>query len=146
MDYTVLNKHSQQTLPEGSLHAPTHRPSYSLYDWCILLSFLDCYSGYHQIARKEEDQIKTAYITSFRAYAYTTISFRLKYAGATYQWAIQLTLLINYIAMLKPIWTRWSSRPEPTTSLSLISRKPSTAYASFGRSSTQPSAFSAYHK
>jgi hypothetical protein len=22
---------------------------------CILLSFLDCYSGYHQIALKEED-------------------------------------------------------------------------------------------
>ena len=27
---------------------------------CVLLSFLDCYSGYHQIALKEEDQIKIA--------------------------------------------------------------------------------------
>jgi hypothetical protein len=26
---------------------------------CILLSFLDCYLGYHQIPLKEEDQIKT---------------------------------------------------------------------------------------
>jgi hypothetical protein len=57
-----------------------------------LLSFLDCYSGYHQIALKEEDQIKTAFITPFGAYAYTTISFGLKNAGATYEWAIQLCL------------------------------------------------------
>ena len=26
---------------------------------CILLSFLDCYSSYNEIALKEEDQIKT---------------------------------------------------------------------------------------
>ena len=29
----------------------------------VLLSFLDCYSGYHQIALNEEDQIKMAFIT-----------------------------------------------------------------------------------
>jgi hypothetical protein len=56
-----------------------------------LLCFLNCYSGYHQIALKE-DQIKTAFITLFGAYAYTTMSFGLKNAGATYQWAIQLCL------------------------------------------------------
>jgi hypothetical protein len=54
-----------------------------------LLCFLDCYSGYHQIAIKEEDQDKTAFITSFGAYCYTTMSFGLKNAGATYQQAIQ---------------------------------------------------------
>jgi hypothetical protein len=58
-----------------------------------LLSFIDCYSGYHQIALKEEDQIQTAFITSVGAYAYTTISFELKNAGATYQRAIQLCLV-----------------------------------------------------
>jgi hypothetical protein len=52
---------------------------------CDLLCFLDCYSGYHQIANKEEDQEKTAFITPFDAYCYTTMSFGLKNAGATYQ-------------------------------------------------------------
>jgi hypothetical protein len=54
-----------------------------------MLCFLDCYSGYHQIAIKEEDQEKTAFITPFGAYCYTTMSFGLKNAGATYQRAIQ---------------------------------------------------------
>jgi hypothetical protein len=49
---------------------------------------LDCYSGYHRIAIKEEDQEKTVFITSFGAYCYTTMSFGLKNASATYQRAI----------------------------------------------------------
>jgi hypothetical protein len=57
-----------------------------------LLSFLDCYSGYYQIALREEDQSKTSFITSFGAYCYKTMSFGLKNAGATYQRAIQTCL------------------------------------------------------
>ena len=53
------------------------------------MSFLDCYSGCHQIALKEEDQIKTAFITPYGPYTYKTMSFGLKNAGATYQRAIQ---------------------------------------------------------
>jgi hypothetical protein len=56
---------------------------------CDLLCFLDCYSGYHQIAINEEDQEKTAFITPLGAYCYMTMSFKLKNAGATYQRAIQ---------------------------------------------------------
>jgi hypothetical protein len=59
---------------------------------CSLLSFLDCYSGYHQILLKEEDQIKTSFITLFGAFYYTTMPFRLKSTGATYQRGIQWCL------------------------------------------------------
>jgi hypothetical protein len=51
---------------------------------CVLLSFLDYYSGYHQIALKEEDHIKTTFITPFGAYAYTTTTFGLKNAGVSH--------------------------------------------------------------
>jgi hypothetical protein len=57
--------------------------------WCVLLSFLDCYSGYHQIALKKSDQEKTSFITPFRVYYYNTMTFGLNNAGATYQKAIQ---------------------------------------------------------
>jgi hypothetical protein len=57
-----------------------------------LLSFLDCYSGYHQIPIKEEDQIKTSFITLFGAFCYTTMPFELKSVGATYQRGIQQCL------------------------------------------------------
>ncbi|XP_066385352.1 uncharacterized protein [Miscanthus floridulus] len=44
------------------------------------------------ISLKKEDQIKTSFITPFGTYCYTTMSFRLKNAEATYQWAIQMCL------------------------------------------------------
>jgi hypothetical protein len=51
---------------------------------CSLLSFHDYYSGYRQIYLMVEDQIKTSFITSFGAFCYTTMPFRLKSASATY--------------------------------------------------------------
>jgi hypothetical protein len=51
---------------------------------CSLLSFLDCYSGYHEIPLKVEDQIKISFITLFGAFCYTTMPFGLKSTGATY--------------------------------------------------------------
>jgi hypothetical protein len=59
---------------------------------CNLLSFLDCYSSYYQIPLKEEDQINTSVINPFSVFCYTTMSFRLKSAGATYQRGIQQCL------------------------------------------------------
>jgi hypothetical protein len=59
---------------------------------CSLLSFLDCYFGYHQIPLKVEDQIKTSFITPFGAFCYTTMPFELKSAGETYQRGIQWCL------------------------------------------------------
>jgi hypothetical protein len=47
---------------------------------CELLSFLDAYSGYHQIKMKESDQLVTSFITLFGTYCYVTMSFGLKNA------------------------------------------------------------------
>jgi len=86
VDYTDLNKYC----PKDPFGLPRIDLVIDSTTSCVLLSFLDCYSGYHQIALKEEDQIKTMFITLFGAYAYKTMSFRLKNTGATYQRAIQL--------------------------------------------------------
>jgi hypothetical protein len=80
VDYTDLNKHFPKD-PFGLPRIDQVIDSTAGYD---LLCFLDCYSGYHQIAIMEEDQEKTAFITLFDAYCYTTMSFGLKNASATY--------------------------------------------------------------
>jgi hypothetical protein len=77
MDYTDLNKHC----PKDHFGLPRIDQVVDSTAGCVLLCFLDCYSGYHQIALKEEDQIKTVY---------KTMSFRLKNVRATYQRAIQM--------------------------------------------------------
>jgi hypothetical protein len=88
VDYSDLNRHC----PKDPFTLPRIDQVIDSTVGCVMLSFLDCYSGYHQIALKEEDQIKMTFITPFGAYAYTTLSFGLKNAGATYQRAIQLCL------------------------------------------------------
>jgi hypothetical protein len=85
IDYTDLNKHC----PKDPFGLPRIDQVIDSTVGCDLLCFLVCYSGYHQIAIKEEDQEKTAFITPFGAYCYTTMSFGLKNTDATYQRAIQ---------------------------------------------------------
>jgi hypothetical protein len=85
VNYTDLNKHC----PKDPFGFPRIDQVIDSTAGCDLLCFLDCYFGYHQIAIKEEDQEKIAFITPFGAYCYTTMSFGLKNAGATYQRAIQ---------------------------------------------------------
>jgi hypothetical protein len=52
---------------------------------CEFLSFLDTYSGYHQISLATDNKEKTSFITPFRIFCYTKMTFRLKNRGATYQ-------------------------------------------------------------
>jgi hypothetical protein len=59
---------------------------------CELLSFLDAYSGYHQISLAIDDEEKTAFITLFRIFCYTKMVFGLKNGGATYQRYIHTVL------------------------------------------------------
>jgi hypothetical protein len=88
VDYTDLNKHCHKD-PFG---VPRIDEVIDSTAGCELLSFLDCYSSYHQISLREKDQIKTFFIMPFGAYCYTTMSFGLKNVGATYQRAIQQCL------------------------------------------------------
>jgi hypothetical protein len=91
VDYTDLNKHC----PKDPFGLPRIDQVVDSTAGCSVLSFLDCYSGYHQISLAKEDEEKTAFITPFGAFCYTSMSFGLKNVGATYQRAIQ-TCLADY--------------------------------------------------
>jgi len=88
VDYTDLNK----ACPKDPFVPPRIDQVVDSTAGSALLCFLDCYSGYHQIGLKLEDQIKTAFITPFGAFCYNTMAFGLKNAGATYQRTIQACL------------------------------------------------------
>jgi hypothetical protein len=59
---------------------------------CELLSFLDAYSGYHQIGIVVDDEEKTVFITPFGIFCYTKMAFWLKNGGATYQKCVYIIL------------------------------------------------------
>ena len=61
VEYTDLNKHC----PKDPFGLPRIDQVIDSTTGYVLLSLLDYYSGYHQIALKEEDQIKTAFITPY---------------------------------------------------------------------------------
>jgi hypothetical protein len=64
VDYTDLNKHCLKD-PFG---LPRIDQVVNYTASCCMLSFLDCYFGYHQISLAKEDEEKTAFITPFGAF------------------------------------------------------------------------------
>jgi hypothetical protein len=93
VNYTDLNKHYSKD-PFG---LPRIDQVVDSTAGCSILSILDCYSGYHQISLAKEDEEKTAFIMPFVAFCYTSISFDLKNAGATYQRAIQTCCNTHFV-------------------------------------------------
>jgi hypothetical protein len=85
IDYTSLNK----ACPKDPFALPCIDQVIDSTAGCDLLSFLDAYSGYHQILLYQSDQIKTSFITPYGAYCYITMPFVLKNAGTTYQRTMQ---------------------------------------------------------
>jgi hypothetical protein len=81
VDYTGLNK----ACPKVPYPLPHIDQIVDSTAGCETLSFLDAYSGYHQIRMKESDQLATSFITPFGMYCYITMPFGLRNAGATYQ-------------------------------------------------------------
>jgi hypothetical protein len=81
VDYNGLNK----ACPKVPYPLPRIDQIVDSTAGCETLSFLDAYSGYHQIKIKESDQLATSFITPFGMYCYTTMPFGLRNAGVTYQ-------------------------------------------------------------
>jgi len=81
VDYTSLNK----ACPKNLFPLPRIDQIVDSSAGCETLSFLNEYSGYHQIKMKKSNKLATTFITPFGMFCYVTMSFGLKNAGATYQ-------------------------------------------------------------
>jgi hypothetical protein len=119
VDYTDLNKECKK----DPFDLPRIDQVVDSTTDCNLLSFLDSYLGYHQIPLKEEDQIKTSFITLFSVFCYTTMSFRLKSAGATYERGV---CILNSGTTLKRTLIMWSLRLGKMRDSSLTWQRPLT--------------------
>ena len=81
VDYTDLN----DACPKDSFPLPRIDQIVDASVRHGMLSFLDAFSGYHQIPMHSPDVEKTSFITPHRLYWYNVMPFGLKNAGATYQ-------------------------------------------------------------
>jgi hypothetical protein len=88
IDYTSMNK----TCPKGEYTLPRICQIIDSTTSCELLSFLEAYSGYHQISIVVDDEEKTTFIMPFEIFCYTKMAFRLKNGGATYQKCVHTVL------------------------------------------------------
>ena len=95
VDYTSLNK----VCPKDPFPLPRIDQIIDSTSGCEILSFLDAYSGYHQIAMKESDQLATSFITSFGSYCYVSMLFRLQNTSATYQRCMQACFLLTFLTL-----------------------------------------------
>jgi hypothetical protein len=85
VDYTSLNK----ACPKDLFPLPQIDQVVHLTSGCKLLSFLDIYSGYHQIPLAKVYKPTTTFITPFSCFCYMKMTFGLKNVGATYQLCMQ---------------------------------------------------------
>ncbi|RVW72594.1 Transposon Ty3-I Gag-Pol polyprotein [Vitis vinifera] len=79
VDYTNLNN----ACPKDSFPLPRIDQIVDSTSGQGMLSFLDAFSGYHQIPMSPDDEEKTAFITPHGLYCYKVMPFGLKNAGAT---------------------------------------------------------------
>jgi hypothetical protein len=86
--YTDLNKHC----PKDPFPLPRIDQVMDSTAGSVLLCFLDCYLGYHQIALHPDDEDKTAFIMPHDIYCYKVMTFGLKNARAMYHKVIQKCL------------------------------------------------------
>jgi hypothetical protein len=80
IDFTDLNK----ACPKDEFPLPRIDSLVNAAATSELISLSDCYSGYHQIRMKKEDEHKTSFITPSGTYYYLGMHEGLKNAGGSF--------------------------------------------------------------
>src|SRR6266540_361955 len=88
VDFTKLNK----ACPKDDFSLPRIDQQVDSTAGCELLSFLDVYSGYHQVQMAKQDEKHTSFITHLGTYCYIRMTFGLQNAGATFARLVQKVL------------------------------------------------------
>jgi hypothetical protein len=87
IDYTSLNK----ACPKDPYPLPCIDQIVDSTSGCDFLSFLDAYSGFHQIRMSREDRKHTAFVMVYGLYCYVEMPYGLKNALPTFVWAMSKT-------------------------------------------------------
>jgi hypothetical protein len=88
IDYTNLNK----ACPKDPYPLPRIDQIVDSTSGCDLLSFIDAYSGFHQIKMAEDDRKHTAFVTVDGLYCYIVMPYGLLNALPTFARAMNITL------------------------------------------------------
>ena len=80
IDFTHLNK----ACPKDNFPLPRIDTLVDQAAGSEMLSFLDCFSGYHQIWMRKEDAEFTSFITTFGTYCFVRMGEGLHNAGTTF--------------------------------------------------------------
>jgi hypothetical protein len=88
IDYTNLNK----ACPKDPYPLPRIDQIVDSTSGCDLLSFIDAYSGFHQIKMAENDRKHTSFVTVDGLYCYIVMPYGLLNALPTFARAMNITL------------------------------------------------------
>jgi hypothetical protein len=105
IDFTELNK----ACPKNPYPLPRIDIVIDQAADCEMLRLLDCFSGYHQVWMRTEDDAKMGFTTSFGVFCFIRMPGGLRNAGSTFNRMMKLSLAISWVAMLRPTWTMSSS-------------------------------------
>jgi hypothetical protein len=88
IDFTLLNK----ACPKDDYPLPRINVLVDAATGCERMSLLDCFSGYHQVWMKKEDEDKTSFITPFGVYFFVRMPKGLRNVGPTFNRMVKIVL------------------------------------------------------
>src|SRR6266540_4236730 len=92
IDFTRINR----ACPKDDFPLPRIDQLVDSTAGCELLSFLDAYSGYHQVQMARQDEVHASFVTHGGTYCYLRMTFGLKNAGTTFARLVQKSLGSQY--------------------------------------------------
>jgi hypothetical protein len=122
-----------QGMSKGCFPSPLNWPDHGPHCRMRTPEFSRCLHGLPQIPLVEADQPATTFITPSKYFCYVKMSFRLKNAGATYQW------FLGWASKIRLMVCEWFDlKTTQTVFSSLASKSKATIFSSFASKLAAP--------